>query len=79
MPNTLKGMSGSRTFGRSRLPPHLLRLQGILGSLVVSEDASGAVGLVFAANNTGEYAWIIPIDRVVAAFGGLRLLSGHGI
>jgi hypothetical protein len=59
--------------------PTPFALAGDSGSLVVSEDASRAVGLVFAANNTGEYAWIIPINRVIAAFGGLRLLGRHGI
>src|SRR5579875_2176588 len=54
-------------------------LPGDSGSLVVTEDGSAAVGLLFAANPTGEYGWIIPISAVLATFGGLRLLHGHGI
>jgi hypothetical protein len=54
-------------------------LPGDSGSLVVNENATGAVGIVFAANSSGEYAWIIPMPTVAAAFGGLRLLSGHGV
>jgi hypothetical protein len=54
-------------------------LPGDSGSLVVNEDASHAMGVVFAANRTGEYAWIIPIHCVAAAFGGVSLVSGHGV
>ncbi|MEA2907229.1 MAG: hypothetical protein QOI12_4616 [Alphaproteobacteria bacterium] len=54
-------------------------LPGDSGSLVVTADASGAVGLVFAASRNGDYAWIIPIDCVTGSFGGLKLVSGHGV
>jgi hypothetical protein len=54
-------------------------LPGDSGSLVVNENASAAIGIVFAANPSGEYGWIIPMPAVVAAFGGLTLLSRHGI
>jgi hypothetical protein len=54
-------------------------LPGDSGSLVVTEDASRAIGLVFAANSSGEYGWIIPMACVTAAFGGLNLVSGHGV
>jgi hypothetical protein len=54
-------------------------LLGDSGSLVVTEDSSAAVGLVFAANPSGEYGWIIPISTVLATFDGLRLLNGHGV
>jgi hypothetical protein len=40
-------------------------LPGESGSLVVTDDASRAVGIVFAAS--------------ASAFGGLRLISGHGV
>jgi hypothetical protein len=54
-------------------------LPGDSGSLVVTEDATRAVGLVFAASRNGDYAWIIPIACVAGAFGGLHLVSGHGV
>jgi hypothetical protein len=54
-------------------------LQGDSGSLVVSENNQNAVGLVFAASKNGDYAWIIPIPCVVGMFGGLQLVSGHGV
>jgi hypothetical protein len=38
-----------------------------------------AVGLVFAANSNGEYAWIIPMSCVTNAFQGLNLVSGHSV
>ncbi len=54
-------------------------LPGDSGSLVVSEDGTRAVGIVFAANNTGEYAWIVPMPCVLGSFGGLTLVGAHGI
>ena len=63
---------------RSRMPEPFA-LNGDSGSLVVAEDGFGAVGVVFAANTTGEYAWIVPMPAVVAAFGGLQLIGGHGV
>ena len=54
-------------------------LPGDSGSLVVTEDGSQAVGLVFAANNSGSYGWIIPMESVVGAFPGLTLVHGHGV
>jgi hypothetical protein len=54
-------------------------LPGDSGSLVVSDDARHAIGLVFAASRNGEYAWIIPIDCVTGSFGGLKLVSAHGV
>jgi hypothetical protein len=54
-------------------------LPGDSGSLVVTDDASRAVGLVFAASRNGDYAWIIPISCVAGAFGGLSLVSRHGV
>ena len=49
------------------------------GSLVVAEDEACAVGVLFAANRSGEYGWIIPMPYVTGAFGGLRLVGGHGV
>lgn len=54
-------------------------LPGDSGSLVVTEDGAEAIGLVFAANNSGEYAWVIPFAAISTAFDGLRLVHGHGI
>jgi len=54
-------------------------LCGDSGSLVVNEDASAAVGLVFAVGPKGEFAYIIPIQRITAAFGGIALVGRHGI
>ena len=54
-------------------------LPGDSGSLVVLDDASAAVGLVFAANNTGEYAWMISMPAAAAALGNLSLVSAHNV
>lgn len=54
-------------------------LPGDSGSLVVNEDASRAIGLVFAANNTGDYGLIVPMERVIGEFGGIAPVSGHGV
>ena len=54
-------------------------LPGDSGSLVVTGDGQQAVGLVFAASRNGEYAWIIPMPCVVGTFGGLQLVTGHGV
>jgi len=48
---------------------------GDSGSLVVSEDGFQAVGIVFAANAKGEYGWILPMPKVMSAFGGMELVS----
>jgi hypothetical protein len=54
-------------------------LPGDSGSLVVTEDASRAIGVLFAASRSGDYGWIIPMGAVLGTFGGLELLNGHGI
>lgn len=55
-------------------------LPGDSGSLVVTEDGSSAVGIVFAAGINDNYGVIIPIDRVLSLFGGgLTLVSKHGV
>jgi hypothetical protein len=54
-------------------------LPGDSGSLVVNEDASAAIGIVFAANSSGDYGWIIPMPAVMVTFGGLTLLARHGV
>jgi hypothetical protein len=54
-------------------------LPGDSGSLVVTQDGTKAVGLVFAASTNGEYAWIIPMPCIVGALGGLELVAEHGV
>ena len=54
-------------------------LPGGSGSLIVSEDASSAIGLLFAVNNKGEYGIFAPIEDVLIAFGNAKLVSDHGI
>jgi hypothetical protein len=54
-------------------------LPGDSGSLVVSDDGLRAIGVVFASNKLGDYAWIIPMPCVTAAFGGLNLVGNHGV
>lgn len=57
----------------------LFALPGDSGSLVVTEDGTAAVGLLFAESNKGQYGWIVPLDHVMRQFGGLTLVSGHGV
>lgn len=54
-------------------------LPGDSGSLVVNEDASRALGLVFAASKSGDYAWMIPMECITRSFGGLSLVGRHGV
>jgi hypothetical protein len=54
-------------------------LPGDSGSLIVSDDASSAIGLLFAVNNKGEYGIFVPIQDVLSAFGTFELASGHGL
>jgi hypothetical protein len=53
-------------------------LQGDSGSLVVTEDGTKAVGLIFAGTGGGDVSFIIPIDAVLATLGA-KLVGGHGI
>lgn len=53
-------------------------LPGDSGSLVVTEDGSAAVGLVFAGTTGGEASFIIPIDTVLNSLGA-TLVSGYGL
>ncbi len=58
-------------------------LPGDSGSLVVTEDETHAVGIVFAAGGRsargGGYGIVIPIEHALSMFGGLQLVSGHGL
>lgn len=54
-------------------------LGGDSGSLIVTEDGSASVGLLFAGNNSGNYGIIMPIQDVLNSCGNLQLVSGHGI
>jgi hypothetical protein len=60
-------------------PTEAFALPGDSGSLVVSEDATRAIGVVFACSRRGEYAWIIPMANAQGAFGGLTLVGKHGV
>ncbi len=53
-------------------------LGGDSGSLVVTEDGTKAVGLVFAGATTGAVSYIIPIRSVLEALGA-TLVNGHHI
>lgn len=53
-------------------------LPGDSGSLVVSEDGTHAVGLIFAGTTNGTVSYLIPI-RTVLDFLGATLVSGHNI
>ena len=53
-------------------------LPGDSGSLVVTEDSSAAVGLLFAATPTGEAAWIAPIDTVLDEL-NVTLIGNYGV
>lgn len=50
---------------------------GDSGSLVVTEDEKHAVGLLFGGS--GPVGMIMPIDKVLQAFGGASLVSGHNV
>jgi hypothetical protein len=54
-------------------------LGGDSGSLVVTADGKNAAGLLFAVSPRGEFAYIIPMNRVAASLGGLRLVGNHGL
>jgi hypothetical protein len=54
-------------------------LGGDSGSLVVTEDGSAVVGIVFAASPKGNLAYIVPVDSLAAAFGGLTFVGEHGV
>jgi hypothetical protein len=54
-------------------------LPGDSGSLVVTEDAKAAVGLVFAASPKGDYGFILPMDHVRTLLGGMHLVAKHNV
>ncbi|MDB5344328.1 MAG: hypothetical protein JWP89_2705 [Schlesneria sp.] len=54
-------------------------LPGDSGSLVVTADGKKAVGILFAVAAKGRIAFVIPIDRVLQSFGGINLVSKHGV
>lgn len=53
-------------------------LPGDSGSLVVTEDGRGAVGILFSSTPTGEVGHMIPFSHVAKKL-GIKLRSGHGI
>lgn len=60
-------------------PGTAFALPGDSGSLVVAEDESASIGLVFAAGPRGEFGWIIPLVHLMTLFGGLTLVNSHGV
>ena len=58
-------------------PYDYFALPGDSGSLVVTEDEENVVGMIFAARD--NYAIMIPIERILSCFGGISLISEHGI
>ena len=54
-------------------------LPGDSGSLVVTEDGKHAVGILFATSQKGAVGIIVPIDRVLQAFGRITLVNKHGL
>jgi len=60
-------------------PQEPFALPGDSGSLVVTEDGTTAIGLLFAANIRGDRVRIAPIQDVLTALGNLELVSGYGI
>jgi hypothetical protein len=59
-------------------PGQPFALPGDSGSLVVTEDGSEAVGLVFAASPAGDFGLLIPLPCAVGYFGRIELVSNHG-
>ncbi|MDR3196808.1 MAG: S1 family peptidase [Planctomycetaceae bacterium] len=53
-------------------------LPGDSGSLIVTNDAKQAVGLLFAASQNGEYGYIFPIENILRAFNA-QLVSNYGL
>lgn len=54
-------------------------LPGDSGSLVVTRDGAGAVGVVFATSMPhGEVSFIIPMPHISGLFGGITLVGRHG-
>jgi hypothetical protein len=53
-------------------------LPGDSGSLVVTEDGTKAVGLLFSSNGNGEFGQLIPMRHVAGKL-GVSLINGHGI
>jgi len=60
-------------------PGQHFALAGDSGSLVVTEDGSAAVGLLFAASPSGDVGAIVPMTHIATCFGSITLVSGHGV
>ena len=52
-------------------------MPGDSGSLVVTEDAQAAVGLIFSVAK--QSACMLPLIPVLTALGGVNLVSGFGL
>ena len=53
-------------------------LGGDSGSLVVSQEGSRAIGLIFAGATSGEVSFMVPMESVLRALSA-DLVSGHGV
>jgi hypothetical protein len=53
-------------------------LPGDSGSLVVTEDGTAAVGVLFASSTKGDYGQMIPISHALKIL-KVTLVSGHGL
>jgi hypothetical protein len=52
-------------------------IAGDSGSLVVTEDGTATVGLIFAAS--GQYGCFTPLKYILQELGGGELVGGHEI
>jgi len=63
-----------------RAPPKdVMAMSGDSGSLVVTDDAQDAIGLIFATPANTEYAYMIPLNCITQNLGIASLVTGHGI
>lgn len=54
-------------------------IPGDSGSLVVTEDGTAAVGLIFAVGPKSEYGIMVPMPHISGLFGGITLVGNHGV
>jgi hypothetical protein len=64
---------------RTNVSGEAFAIAGDSGSLVTDEDAQNAIGVIFAATPSGDLGYIIPMTHLAGLFGGIRLVSAHGV